>query len=174
MPKGKNSNLGAAKQQWTAEYEAGMASEDTRRNRSGIVVKPIYDPDDWSSDKYMDDLGFPGQAPWARGIYPTMHRGRSWSQRQLIGLATPEEYNARMRKIIDAGATALSIIPCNSVYRGFDIDEIDPVTRLMIWISLLMTCRSTRPRSRSMTRHRSLCWRFYSSLLNGATSLGIR
>ena len=57
MPKGKNINLGAAKQQWTAEYEAGMASEDTRRNRSGIGVKPIYDPDDWSSDKYMDDEG---------------------------------------------------------------------------------------------------------------------
>ena len=135
MPKGKNNNLDAGKRQWAAEYEAGMANEDTRCNRSGIVVKPIYEPDDWSSDKYMDDLGFPGQAPWARGIYPTMHRGRTWSQRQLIGLATPEEYNARMRKIIDAGATALSVIPCNSVYRGFDIDEIDPV--------LLGTCGTT-------------------------------
>ena len=48
MPKAKNNNLDAGKQQWTAEYETGMASGDTRRNRSGVVVKPIYDPADWS------------------------------------------------------------------------------------------------------------------------------
>jgi methylmalonyl-CoA mutase, N-terminal domain len=98
-------------------------------------VKPIYTSEDWDSGRYMDELGFPGQAPWGRGIYPSMHRGRTWSQRQLIGLATPEQYNERMRKIVDQGATALSVIPCNSVYRGYDIDEIDPV--------LLGTCGTT-------------------------------
>ncbi len=124
-----------AKDKWTADFDQTMPADDVRHNRSGIEVKPIYTPDDWDSSRYMDDLGFPGQAPWGRGIYPSMHRGRTWSQRQLIGLATPEEYNARMRKIVDAGATALSVIPCNSVYRGFDIDEVDPV--------LLGTCGTT-------------------------------
>jgi methylmalonyl-CoA mutase N-terminal domain/subunit len=124
-----------AKQKWEQAYGASVPADDKRFNRSGIEVKPIYTPEDWNSDSYMDDLGFPGQAPWGRGIYPSMHRGRTWSQRQLIGLATPEEYNTRMRKIVDAGATALSLIPCNSVYRGFDIDEVDPV--------LLGTCGTT-------------------------------
>lgn len=124
-----------AKQRWQAEYDRTKPADDIRRNRSGIEIKPIYTPEDWDSSNYMDGLGFPGQAPWARGIYPSMHRGRTWTQRQLIGLATPEEYNARMRKIVDAGASALSVIPCNSVYRGYDIDEVDPV--------LLGTCGTT-------------------------------
>ena len=56
-----------------------------------------------------------------------MHRGRTWTQRQLIGLGTPEDYNKRVRVILDAGATAISLIPCNSVFRGVDCDEVDPV-----------------------------------------------
>jgi len=61
-----------------------------------------------------------------RGIYPTMHRGRTWSQRQLIGLGTPQHFNARVKNMLKAGASALSLIPCNSVYRGYDCDEVEP------------------------------------------------
>jgi methylmalonyl-CoA mutase N-terminal domain/subunit len=53
-----------------------------------------------------------------------MHRGRTWTQRQLIGLGTPADYNARLRDLIDHGTTAVSLIPCNSVYRGYDMDEV--------------------------------------------------
>jgi methylmalonyl-CoA mutase N-terminal domain/subunit len=55
-----------------------------------------------------------------------MHRGRTWSQRQLIGLGTPADYNARLRALIEQGTTAISLIPCNSVFRGYDMDEVDP------------------------------------------------
>ncbi|MDP6564076.1 MAG: acyl-CoA mutase large subunit family protein, partial [Alphaproteobacteria bacterium] len=78
------------------------------------------------------ELGFPGQVPMTRGIYPTMHRGRTWSQRQLIGFGTPDDYNQRFRKILDAGANASNLAPCNSFFRGFDCDEVDP--------ALLGTC----------------------------------
>lgn len=136
---GKNTTLGqdfdAARDDWQGAYEKQLPDEEKRHNRSGIEVKPLYTPEDWSPDDYMPDLGFPGGAPYTRGIYPTMHRGRSWTQRQLIGLATPEDYNARMRRIVDSGATALSMIPCNSVYRGFDADEVD--------IEILGTCGTT-------------------------------
>ena len=43
-----------------------------------------------------EPLGFPGQPDYTRGIYATMHRGRTWTQRQLIGLGTPADYNARL------------------------------------------------------------------------------
>ncbi len=124
-----------AEARWRVSYDTQLPDDANRQNRSGIEIKPIYSPDDWDSERYMDDLGFPGEAPWTRGIYPTMHRGRAWSQRQLIGLATPKQYNERMRKIVAAGATALSVIPCNSVYRGYDIDQVDPL--------LLGTCGTT-------------------------------
>lgn len=136
---GKNTKMGqdfeAARDQWLDSYKGQLPGEKPRYNRSGIEVKPLYTPEDWSPDAYLPDLGFPGDKPFTRGIYPTMHRGRSWTQRQLIGLATPEDYNARMRRIIDSGATALSMIPCNSVYRGYDIDEVD--------IEILGTCGTT-------------------------------
>ncbi len=125
----------AAHNQWRSAYEQYLPDDKNRFNRSGIEIKPIYTPDDWDCNYYMDDLGFPGQAPWTRGIYPTMHRGQAWSQRQLVGLSTPTDYNERMRKLVSEGASALSIIPCNSVYRGYDIDEVDPV--------LLGTCGTT-------------------------------
>jgi methylmalonyl-CoA mutase N-terminal domain/subunit len=102
-----------------------MNGEKTRLNRSGVEVRPLYTPAHWSGERYLEDLGFPGEAPMTRGIYPSMHRGRSWSQRQLIGLGTPEDYNARLKRVLDAGGSAVSLIPCNSVYRGFDADEVD-------------------------------------------------
>lgn len=115
-----------ARERWEREYRDLLPEDRDVRNRSGIPVKPLYTPGDWSDDRYAADLGYPGQPPLTRGIYPTMHRGRTWSQRQLIGFAHPRDYNQRLRTLIDAGASAVSLIPCNSVYRGFDADEVEP------------------------------------------------
>jgi methylmalonyl-CoA mutase N-terminal domain/subunit len=114
--------LAEARARWHREVEQ-LASPGVR-NRSGIEVKPLYTPEDFAEGCYAEKLGFPGQLPMTRGIYPTMHRGRTWTQRQLIGLGVPEDYNVRLKAILAAGATAISLIPCNSVYRGFDADEV--------------------------------------------------
>ncbi|KAA3631126.1 MAG: methylmalonyl-CoA mutase, partial [Proteobacteria bacterium] len=113
-------------ERWQQDFREQIPDERELHNRSGIAVKPLYTPSDFDGDRYDDALGYPGQAPYTRGIYATMHRGRTWSQRQLIGLGLPEDYNARVRKILDAGANAISLIPCNSVYRGVDADTVDP------------------------------------------------
>lgn len=129
------SDLDAASRLWSEQYAAQICQDREIENRSGIPVKPLYTPSDWSGANYMEALGFPGQLPYTRGIYSTMHRGRSWTQRQLAGMGTPEDYNLRLREIMDAGASAISLIPCNSVFRGYDVDEVDPV--------LLGTCGTT-------------------------------
>ncbi|MBR1040617.1 acyl-CoA mutase large subunit family protein [Bradyrhizobium viridifuturi] len=116
-----------AQGEWCSQYSRQMREEKPIRNRSGIEIQPLYSPRDWSGERYLDDLGFPGQFPFTRGIYPSMHRGRTWTQRQLIGLGTPEDYNKRVRRIIGAGATAISLLPCCSGFRGIDCDEVDPV-----------------------------------------------
>jgi methylmalonyl-CoA mutase, N-terminal domain len=113
--------------QWRSDYDRQIGEDRAVTNRSGFEIKPLYTPRDWSGETYLDELGFPGQYPYARGIYPTMHRGRTWTQRQLIGLGTPEDYNRRVRAILDLGATAISLLPCNSGFRGVDCDEVDPV-----------------------------------------------
>ncbi|MGQ3004167.1 MAG: acyl-CoA mutase large subunit family protein [Hydrogenophaga sp.] len=110
--------------QWEAEFAKGVVGETTTYNRSGIGIKPLYTPQDQTGAPYEEALGYPGQYPFTRGIYATMYRGRSWSQRQLIGLGVPEDYNLRVKEILDLGASALSLIPCNSVFRGYDADDV--------------------------------------------------
>ena len=125
-------SINSAQDEWNQQYSEHLPNEPELRNRSGIPIKPLYTPEDWDSSEYLDKLGFPGQVPMTRGIYSTMHRGRPWSQRQLVGFGTPDDYNRRLHELIAAGNNAISLIPCNSVYRGFDCDEVD--------IKLLGTC----------------------------------
>ncbi len=116
-----------ARAEWRRAYSEQLPGESRRFNRSGIEVAPLYTPEHFSDERYMDALGFPGQGPMTRGIYPSMHRGRAWSQRQLIGLGVPEDYNRRLKRILASGGNAVSLIPCNSVYRGLDADQVDPL-----------------------------------------------
>jgi methylmalonyl-CoA mutase, N-terminal domain len=118
--------LDAAERQWREDYRSQIEHDREVRNRSGIEIAPLYTPRDWSQDRYVAELGFPGQEPFTRGIYPTMHRGRTWTQRQLIGLGTPADYNVRVRHLLDLGASAISLLPCNSVFRGVDCEEVPP------------------------------------------------
>ena len=108
---------------WQHRYDAEIGTDRDVINRSGIPIKPLYTPLDWSPDKHDGSLGVPGEAPFTRGIYSTMHRGRTWTQRQLIGLGTPGDYNSRVRTMLDNGASAISLLPCNSGFRGIDCDE---------------------------------------------------
>lgn len=117
---------------WQRDYAQQIGTDKDVRNRSGVAVKPLYTQLDWDASQHADDLGMPGQPPYTRGIYATMHRGRSWSQRQLVGLGTPAEFNARLLEMMAGGASAVSLIPCNSVFRGYDMDESH--------IELLGTC----------------------------------
>jgi methylmalonyl-CoA mutase N-terminal domain/subunit len=112
-------------EQWQRQYAEQIGDDRACENRSGIAIKPLYTQDDRDASRRNTELGFPGQPPYTRGIYATMHRGRTWTQRQLIGLGTPSDYNARLLALIEQGTTAISLIPCNSVFRGYDMDEVD-------------------------------------------------
>ncbi len=114
-----------AQAKWQAEAANYLGAEAPRTNRSGIPVKALYGPDDWDASRYLEDVGFPGQDPNTRGIHATMHRGRPWNPRMVVGLGTPAEYNKRMRELYSLGLTGLFVSPCNSHLRGFDGDQVD-------------------------------------------------
>ena len=58
----------------------------------------------------MEDIGFPGEYPFTRGVQPNMYRGRVWTMRQYAGFATAEETNARYRYLLEQGQTGLSVV----------------------------------------------------------------
>ena len=115
----------ASYEDWQRDYAATIATDKAVTNRSGVAIKPLYTALDWNASERAAGLGMPGQAPYTRGIYATMHRGRTWTQRQLIGLGTPADYNQRLLGVIAQGANAVSLIPCTSVFR---VIEVTPKT----------------------------------------------
>jgi methylmalonyl-CoA mutase N-terminal domain/subunit len=89
---------------------------------SGIEPEPLYTPENAGVD-YAHDLGFPGEYPFTRGVYPSMYRGRLWTMRQFAGFGTAEETNARFRYLLDHGQTGLSTAFDMPTLMGYDSDH---------------------------------------------------
>jgi methylmalonyl-CoA mutase N-terminal domain/subunit len=89
----------------------------------GQDVAPIYTPDDVAGLDYEEDLGFPGEEPYTRGVYPTMYRGRLWTMRQYAGMGTASETNERFNYLIDEGQTGLSTAFDLPTQMGHDSDD---------------------------------------------------
>jgi methylmalonyl-CoA mutase N-terminal domain/subunit len=90
---------------------------------SGQEVEPLYTPEDTERLDYVEDLGFPGQYPYARGVYPTMYRGRFWTMRQFSGFGTPRDTNKRYHFLLDHGQTGLSVAFDMPTIMGYDSDH---------------------------------------------------
>ena len=90
---------------------------------SNMEVDRLYTPEDVADFDYDEDLGFPGEPPFTRGVYPTMHRGRTWTMRQFAGFGTAEETNERFHYLIDEGQTGLSTAFDMPTLMGIDSDH---------------------------------------------------
>jgi len=88
---------------------------------SGEPVERLYTPLDCQGT-YQEKLGFPGSAPFTRGIHPTMYRGRLWTMRMFAGFGTAEETNARFRYLLEQGQTGLSVAFDLPTLYGYDTD----------------------------------------------------
>ncbi len=90
---------------------------------SGVPVKRLYTPEEIESVDYLEDLGFPGEYPFTRGVQPTMYRGRFWTMRQYSGFATAKETNHRYRFLLEQGQTGLSVAFDLPTQIGYDSDH---------------------------------------------------
>ena len=86
-------------------------------------VDRLYTPADIADLDYDEDLGFPGEEPYTRGVYPTMYRGRTWTMRQFAGFGTATETNERFKYLIDEGQTGLSTAFDMPSLMGLDSDD---------------------------------------------------
>ena len=99
-----------------------------RRDRFATVsnheVDRLYTPGDVADLDYEEDLGFPGEPPYTRGVYPTMYRGRTWTMRQFAGFGTPRETNERFHYLVEEGQTGLSTAFDMPTLMGLDSDDL--------------------------------------------------
>ncbi|KUO77580.1 MAG: methylmalonyl-CoA mutase [Desulfosporosinus sp. BRH_c37] len=91
---------------------------------SGIPVKPLYTPLDFKGD-YTDKLGFPGEYPYTRGVYPQMYLSKVWTMRTYSGYATAKETNEYYKQLIKQGVNGLSVAFDLPTQMGYDSDNPD-------------------------------------------------
>jgi methylmalonyl-CoA mutase N-terminal domain/subunit len=115
-------------ERWRDEtYEAFKRRAPERPVRfetlSGLPIQPLYGPDDLKTWSYDDKLGYPGEYPFTRGVYPTMYRGRLWTMRMFAGFGRPEDTNARFKYLLEQGQTGLSTAFDMPALMGYDADH---------------------------------------------------
>jgi methylmalonyl-CoA mutase N-terminal domain/subunit len=93
------------------------------RTSSDIPVSQVYTPGDIAELDYLRDLGFPGEYPLTRGVYPTMYRARFWTMRQYAGFGTAEQTNKRFGYLLEHGQTGLSVAFDFPTQVGYDCDH---------------------------------------------------
>ncbi len=119
---------GRAKKDWQEETLDPAVSRFPERKESfvtssGIVQDAIYTPEDVQDPDYQDQLGYPGEYPFTRGVQPNMYRGRIWTMRQYSGFATAEESNRRYKYLLEQGQTGLSVAFDLPTQIGYDSDH---------------------------------------------------
>jgi methylmalonyl-CoA mutase N-terminal domain/subunit len=90
---------------------------------SSEPVDRLYTPLDVNELNYLEDLGFPGEYPFTRGVHPTLHRGKLWTMRMFAGFGTAEETNARFKYLLEQGQTGLSVAFDLPTLMGLDTDS---------------------------------------------------
>jgi len=93
------------------------------RSEQGFNVKRLYTPLDLKDWDYIEKLGFPGDYPFTRGVYPTMYRGKPWTIRQYSGFGSAEDTNKRYKYLLSIGQTGLSMAFDLPTQLGLDPDH---------------------------------------------------
>jgi methylmalonyl-CoA mutase N-terminal domain/subunit len=112
----------SARDRWEEAYSRSPERDAEFSTMSGIPIKPLYTPDDVEGS-YEEKLGYPGEYPYTRGVYPNMYRGRLWTIRQFAGYGDAEETNRRFRYLIAHGQNGLSVAFDMPTLMGLDSDS---------------------------------------------------
>jgi methylmalonyl-CoA mutase N-terminal domain/subunit len=122
-------NKDAARERWFKDvYRPAVEKKPERKpafhTTSGIEIGPISTPADIEGG-FDERIGFPGEYPYTRGVYPSMYRGRPWTTRQYAGFGTAKQTNERFLYLLEHGQKGLSVAFDLPTQMGYDSD--DPV-----------------------------------------------
>ncbi|MFC7059662.1 acyl-CoA mutase large subunit family protein [Halovenus salina] len=119
----------SVREEWEEEHvepvldRFGERKDTFETDTGGQTVDRLYTPADVDDFEYDDDLGFPGEDPYTRGVYSTGYRGRLWTMRQYAGMGTADETNERFQYLLDEGQTGLSMAFDLPTQMGYDSDD---------------------------------------------------
>jgi methylmalonyl-CoA mutase, N-terminal domain len=112
-----------ARTRWEQTLSKAKQRRPSFTTSSGIEVRPLYGPDSAPPETYEQELGFPGEYPFTRGVQATMYRGRHWTMRQYAGFGSAEESNQRYHYLLESGQTGLSVAFDLPTQMGRDADH---------------------------------------------------
>ncbi|GAA2603480.1 methylmalonyl-CoA mutase family protein [Streptomyces axinellae] len=108
---------------WQERYDAARKRDADFTTLSGDPVEPVYGPRDGDTVEGFERIGWPGEFPYTRGLYPTGYRGRTWTIRQFAGFGNAEQTNERYKMILKAGGGGLSVAFDMPTLMGRDSDD---------------------------------------------------
>jgi len=112
-----------AYEEWAARYRDGKLAPNDAATMSGVPLQPLYTPQDLEGWSYDEKLGYPGEFPYTRGVYPSMYRGQPWTIRQFAGYGTAQETNQRYKFLLAQGQKGLSVAFDMPTLMGYDSDD---------------------------------------------------
>jgi methylmalonyl-CoA mutase, N-terminal domain len=115
--------IAAGQARWQARYDAAQRRDADFTTLSGIPVEPVYGPPDGLELPGFERIGWPGEFPYTRGLYPTGYRGRTWTVRQFAGFGNAAQTNERYKMILSAGGGGLSVAFDMPTLMGRDSDD---------------------------------------------------
>src|SRR5919107_599240 len=114
-------DIAAGRERWQKRYDAARKRDADYTTLSGVEVDPVYGPT--NDHDGFERIGWPGEYPYTRGLYPTGYRGRTWTIRQFAGFGNARQTNERYKMILAAGGGGLSVAFDMPTLMGRDSDD---------------------------------------------------
>ena len=111
------------RRRWQRRYDSARRREADFTTLSGLEVDPVYGPPPGAVVPGFARIGWPGEFPFTRGLYPAGYRGRAWTIRQFSGFGNARQTNQRYKMLLNAGGAGLSVAFDMPTLMGRDSDE---------------------------------------------------
>ena len=116
-------DIAAGRARWQERYDAARKRDADFTTLSGVEVAPVYGPRDGDAYAGFERIGWPGEFPFTRGLYPTGYRTRPWTIRQFAGFGNAVQTNERYKMILAEGGGGLSVAFDMPTLMGRDSDD---------------------------------------------------
>ena len=108
---------------WQRRYDAARKRDADFSTLSGLEVEPVYGPPPGAVVPGFGRIGWPGEFPFTRGLYPAGYRGRAWTIRQFSGFGNARQTNERYKMLLRGGGGGLSVAFDMPTLMGRDSDD---------------------------------------------------